>query len=66
MACPKCNSANVRVAEPGFAQNTMFCMKCGQAFKRMAPAIKAVGAHGLMFALPSIAIALLSDGDTDI
>jgi hypothetical protein len=41
-------------------------MKCGHAFKKSAPAIKAVGAHSLLFALSGFAMALLSDGDSDI
>lgn len=68
MGCPKCNSPNVRIAEPGFFKNDMLCMnpKCQSTFQRYAPGIKAAGVHGVMMALPTIFFSLMSDGDFDI
>lgn len=63
MPCPKCRSSAVRLAEPGFARNTLVCMKCGAAFARTSPMLTATGVHALAFALPTLLIAMFHGDD---
>lgn len=37
MACPNCGSENVRLAEPGVLENTMFCNDCRKSYGKMSP-----------------------------
>ncbi len=40
MACPKCNSANVRKTEDGIAQDSYYCNDCKHSYERFTPAAK--------------------------
>jgi transposase-like protein len=40
MACPECDSDNVRRTQPGAIYDDYVCRKCGHSFTRLSPTAK--------------------------